>query len=458
MVQTVFKRLMAVSVVLFVLLWLFLHAFNHFASDDYQLIYERFYYGIEGATYNQYITYCGRWLPLAFSFTMLSFSKIPGFLFLYGAMTVAFALLASYRFFRVLSNIYLPFKLSSKYILAIGAFFIFSFFMLTPEKSEVWFWYNSTSMYLWNLLLCMFGVSFLLWDRGKTEYIFIAASFAYVGASSEPFAIVTIMAFTVVIIYRAIIKIGFSFKYLFALLATLSAFIINIISEGNEVRSSLLPPASGRVAVVNMVHAVLHLLAQHGPVFFATLAAFFACWVFIGSQVADHGYKPFAKFKPLYILAGLVVLKLIWIAILFPAAYTLGGVPPQRVQGGLFFATAVFLAAGGLYTGLAIGKNKLFDYAGLAAITCIVLGTGFIFYKHIGIEPVYAKTLKSREKLLNMYKEEDREKVLYLAPLPDPGFLHSAEITPDTNRAINQQLRTGMGLNFNVALETTAKK
>jgi hypothetical protein len=100
----------------------------------------------------------------------------------------------------------------------------------------------------------------------------------------------------------------------------------------------------------------------------------------------------------------------------------------------------------------------LFDYAGLAAITCIVLGTGFIFYKHIGIEPVYAKTLKSREKLLNMYKEEDREKVLYLAPLPDPGFLHSAEITPDTNRAINQQLRTGLGLNFNVALETTAKK
>jgi hypothetical protein len=383
---------------------------------------------------------------------MLSFSKIPGFLFLYGLMTVAFATLASYRFFRVLSNMYLPEKLSNKYVLAIGMFFIFSFFMLTPEKSEVWFWYNSTSMYLWNLLLCMFGVSFLFWDRGKTEYIFITASFAYVGASSEPFALLTIMAFTIVIIYRAFLKIGFSFKYLYALLITLCAFIFNIISEGNEVRANLLPPASGRVAVVNMVQAVLHLLVQHGAVFFATLAAFLACWVFIGSQLSNT-YKPFSKFKFLYILAGIVVLMLIWIIILFPAAYTLGGIPPQRVQGALFFATAVFAAAGGLYTGIAIGKSKLIDYAGIAAISCIVLGTGFIFYKHIGIEPVYAKTLKSREKLLNMYKEEDREKVLYLAPLPDPGFLYSAEVTADTNRAINQQLRTGLGLNFNVAVE-----
>jgi hypothetical protein len=111
------------------------------------------------------------------------------------------------------------------------------------------------------------------------------------------------------------------------------------------------------------------------------------------------------------------------------------------------------VAAGGLYSGIAIGKSKFIEMAGLVAILCIVLGTGYIFFKHISIEPVYAKTLKSREKLLKMYKEEDREKVLYLAPLPDPGFLHSAEITADTNRAINQQLRTGMGLDFNVALE-----
>ena len=52
-----------------------------------------------------------------------------------------------------------------------------------------------------------------------------------------------------------------------------------------------------------------------------------------------------------------------------------------------------------------------------------------------------------------MYKEEDREKVLYLAPLPDPGFLYSAEITPDTNRAVNQQLKSGLGLGFNIARE-----
>jgi hypothetical protein len=452
MVQTLFKRLLVVSAVLFVLLWLFLHAFNHFASDDYQLIYERFYYGVFDATYHQYISYCGRWLPLGFTFFMLSFSKIPGFLFLYGLITVGFAVLASYRFFRVFSNTTLPYKISSRYILAISIFFILSFFMLTPEKSEVWFWYNSTSMYLWNLLFCMFGVSFLMWDRGKTEYIFIALSFAYVGAASEPFAIVVIGLFMAAIIYRAIIKIGFSFKYLFALLVTLGAFIINVISEGNEARATLLPPASGRVAVVNMVHAVTHLLAQHGPVFFGTLAAFFACWVFIGGQVSEN-YKPFAKLNWLYLLVGALLLKLIWIAILFPAAYTLGGIPPQRVQGAIFFATAVFVAAGGLYSGIAIGKSKFIEMTGLVAILCIVLGTGYIFFKHISIEPVYAKTLKSREKLLKMYKEEDREKVLYLAPLPDPGFLHSAEITADTNRAINQQLRTGLGLDFNVALE-----
>lgn len=453
MAQKLFNRLLSASVVLFVLLWLFLHLFNHFASDDYQLIYERFYHGIVGATYNQYVTYCGRWLPLAFTFTMLSFSKMPGFLFMYGLLTAGFATLASYRFFRVLSNIYLPERISSKYVLAVSVFFIFSFFMLTPEKSEVWFWYNSTSMYLWNLLFCLFGVSFLLWDRGKTEYIFITGSFAYVGAASEPFAIVVIMVLTAVVVYRALIKIGFSFKYLFALLVTLSAFIINVISEGNEVRSSLLPPASGRVAVVNMVHAVLHLLVQHGFVFLGTLAAFFACWVFIGSQLSNNGYKPFTKFKFLYVLAALVVLKLLWIFILFPAAYTLGGVPPQRVQGGMFFITALFLCGIGIYTGLAVGKSKLIDLGGIVAISCILVGTAFIFYKHIGIEPVYAKTLKSREKLLNMYKEEDREKVLYLAPLPDPGFLYSAEITPDTNRAVNQQLKSGLGLGYNIARE-----
>ncbi|UPT66525.1 MAG: DUF6056 family protein [Sphingobacteriales bacterium JAD_PAG50586_3] len=452
MAQNLFNRLLAASVILFVLLWMFLHFFNHFASDDYQLIYERFYHGIVGATYNQYITYCGRWLPLGFTFTMLSFSKMPGFLFLYGLLTIGFATLASYRFFRVLSNIYLPEKVSSKYVLAVSVFFIFSFFMLTPEKSEVWFWYNSTSMYLWNLLFCLFGISFLLWDRGKTEYIFTAASFAYVGAASEPFAIVVIMVLSVVVVYRAITKIGFSFKYLFALLVTLSAFIINVISEGNEIRSNQLPPASGRVAVVNMVQTVLDLIVQHGAVFFSTVAVFFACWVFIGSQLTTS-FKHFQKFKFLYLLAAFVVLKVLWVSVLFPAAYTLGGIPPQRVQGALFFMMALFLCGTGLYSGLAIGKSKLIDFAGIAAISCILLGTGFIFYKHIGIEPVYAKTLKSREKLLNMYKEEYREEVLYLAPLPDPGFLYSAEITEDTTKAVNQQLKSGLGLSYNIARE-----
>lgn len=452
MLQNWFNRLVAFSGILFVLTLLVLHFFNRFAADDYQLIYERFHYGVVDATVHQYMNWCGRWIPLGFTFVMLSFYKIPGFLFLYGLLTLCFFTLASYRLFWVLANNYMHGKFTAKQILVFALFFILTFFLLTPEKNEVWFWYNATSMYLWNLIFCLFGTSFLIWDRGKTEYILIAGSFAYVGASSEPFAMVVIGVLTAVVVYRAILKVGFSFKYLFALLSALVAFIINIVSQGNEIRSSYLPPASGRVAVVNMVMAVVNMLTLHGVVFLACAAALFVCWVYIGTQAHAH-FQPFKKFSFLKLLAGFVLLKLVWVGILFPSAYTLGGIPPQRVQGAIYFATAVFITMAGVYTGLSVGPKKIFELGGIVAILGITAFSGYLLYNRFNIESKYAYAVDARTIYLEKFKEEGREEVIYLAPLPDPGYLHSAEITTDTTRALNEQLKTGMGLNFNVAVK-----
>lgn len=95
----------------------------------------------------------------------------------------------------------------------------------------------------------------------------------------------------------------------------------------------------------------------------------------------------------------------------------------------------------------------MLEYSGIIAMACLLVITATIFYKHLSIEPAYARAFKERQSLLTMYKEEGRETVLVVKQLPDPGYLYSADITPDTTHMYNIQLKTGMGLSFNVARE-----
>ncbi len=448
-----FRTVVFLAGILFIMMWWVLHFFNRFAADDYQLIYERFHHGIIDATLNQYFGWCGRWFPLGFMFTMLSLGKWGGFLFLYGVITILFFLLATYRFARVATNRYLPTRIPGSVVLTCSIFFILTFFSLTPEKNEVWFWYNSTSMYLWNLIMLIFGMSFLIGEeKGPVELFFIAVSFMYVGASSEPFAIALIgvmMGFTA---WHKIKNNSFSLKNLFAIGALVFAFILSIIAEGNSIRASYLPPASGRVAIVNTLKTFYNIVHYHGINMAGLSVLFFLCWLGYGMYISTT-YRPVTRIAPRFLIVKTFIFLGVSAVVVFISTYTLGGVSPQRVLGAVFFSYSLFIAIGGMYFGIALGPKKILWTLATASATLILVYNGYLLFRHTAIESKYAHAVDVRLELLRQYKEEGNERTVYVAPLPDPGYLHSAEIKADTNAVLNQQLKAGLQLDFEVAVK-----
>lgn len=453
MSQRFFRTLIFISGALFVVLWLLLHFFNRFATDDYQLLYERFHYGIVNATYHQYTSWCGRWFPLGFMFAMLSLGKWKGFLFLYGLITVLFFLLAMYRFSRVATNRYMPVRIPSSVVFTFSLFFILTFFALTPEKNEVWFWYNSTTMYLWNIIMLIFGLSFLIGEeKGPFELLMIAGSFAYVGASSEPFAIAVIGMMFGFTAWHKLRNDSFSLKNLFAIGFVVFAFILSISAEGNGIRASYLPPASGRVAIHNSINTVYNIVRYHGVYMAGLSVVLFICWLGFGMYLSKT-FKPVSKIQPRFLIVKTILFLGVSSIIIFISTYTLGGVSPQRVLGAVFFSYAVFIAIGGSYFGIVLGDRKPLLALATVAAGLMVLYVGYLLVRHTMIESKYAHAVDTRMEILRLYKEEGNERTVKLPSLPDPGYLHSAEIRPDTAAAINQQLKAGLGLNFDVAVE-----
>jgi len=448
-----FRTLIFIAGIMFILLWLVLHFFNRFAADDYQLLYERFHYGALNATLHQYFSWCGRWLPLGFMFTMLSLGKWGGFLFVYGIFTILIFLLATYRFARVATNRYLPQRIPGSVVLTFSIFFILTFFSLTPQKNEVWFWYNSTSMYQWNIIMLIFGMSFLIGEeKGPFELFFIALSFMYVGAASEPFAIALIgvmMGFTA---WHKIKNDTFSLKNLFAIGALVFAFILSIIAEGNSIRANYLPPASGRVAMINTIKTFYNIIHYHGINMAGLSALFFMCWLGFGMYLSNT-YRPVTRIAPRFLIVKTFLFISVSLVVVFVSTYTLGGVSPQRVLGAVFFSYAIFIAVGGTYFGVALGPKKIAWTLATVSAGLILVYNGYLLFRHTAIESKYANAVDVRLELLRQYKEEGNERTIYLAPLPDPGFLHSAEIKADTGAVLNQQLKAGLQLDFEVAVK-----
>lgn len=454
MQNRVFNFLVGAAIVLFVLVFAMLSFFNRFAADDYQLLYERFHYGLIDAPIYQYLNWCGRWLPLTFCYALLSVAKWDGFLFAYGLLTLGTFILASFRFFRLLSNHYLPYKISSSVVLGYSILFIACFYWLTPQKAEVWFWYNSTTMYLWNIIAFLFGASFLVIpDKGRTELLIVLAAFAYVGAASEPFAVVIIGILTAVIAYKAFFRGTYTLKYLIALGALIISFFISISAQGNVVRASFLPPSSGWVAVHNTLHTLQAMAYPNGIKVAGMATLFFAVWIVVGASIPTPEFNPIKAVKPKLLLVGFILFAGLTTLIIAITAYALGGPPPERVLGGVYFMLACYVTAAGLHVGMALNNVPMLRHTGIVSVGVLVMFSGYYAVKQFSIAGTYAHEVDVRNNLLEMYNEQGFEDVVYVSPLPDPGALYSAEVSTDPTYFTNVHLKSGKRLGFDVVLK-----
>jgi hypothetical protein len=449
---------------LFLLLTGMLGYYNRLAIDDYAYLLEEKTQGIRAATWNTYMTWDTRWAGFLLLNTALKLYQKTHTLFWYHGFSV-FALVASLnlvltRLLR-LQTIFLRLRITFAY----SVLFASAFFFLTFGIDETWFWVNSSVTYLWPLIFALFGLGCVLSPetQSKGNRLLGFVFFFLCGAASYEFApvlLLGLLTLMICILYKNGIRTGsrlMTSRYSavgIAFLACAIGYASNYFGPGNSVRQSAEPaesilhafPVTG-ISFLKMI--LLYLLPKIPFILF-----FSAPWMYLGNWLGEGQAKEGRKElrKMLGFVVGLfIVLSLIS---LFIPAYLLSEMGPKRSLTQISFYLGLASSFFCFYLGYKQDLPKKGIHYGfyISVFACIAILTRTICVQQ-GIVSRYARALDERTLHLKKLHEGGNTAWIKLDPLPDSGFLYSAEISTDTAHFSNTQYQKALQLIFKVSLK-----
>jgi len=457
------KFLLSVMNIAFIFLLLMLGSHNRFTSDDHGMIYLLNSFGITGGTKYLYLNWSTSWSIFILLLSIISW-LYSGASFIW--YTVLVLVLLGIACKKILSfafshwGIRLPGYLLINYSVLLCA----TFFFLSFDKGESWFWITCSVEYLLGFVILLLGISAVLSSSTTLfNYILIALFFTCVGGGVLP---VVLVAYSSFFIYYAISlrKFGFKVKssqnkfakkvHVAFLFFFISALFM-LLGPGKTARMATLPEPSFITAfgmfAKGVGKAAIHELPYALPVFFLCIIP----WILLGHHFKKTGITLLRKidlkkslFRVIIGFAGLILVTL------FPAAYLLSDIPPYRVWTQVYFGMAVLCCFGGLVFGNLTSIrhsfiNALFISSGLVSLVLICV----ICYHQFKVVSVYSKAVDTRLERLEALEKKKNNKLIVLKKLPPSGLLYSAEVSTDSLHFNNDNLRKGLGLHFRVKLE-----
>ena len=156
--------------------------------------------------------------------------------------------------------------------------------------------------------------------------------------------------------------------------------------------------------------------------------------------------------KKLFTEITLVYLALVMISLL-PVAFVMSEMGPERAWTQVSLYTVIYACITGVFTGNLMqdryNRGKLTMYFTVVAVAYILF-TGIPAVKKAS---AYSKAYDARMAYILEKKQAYHEKILTVPPLPEPGWLHSAELDSNPDHFINRFLEEYLELSFDLQCE-----
>lgn len=330
-----------------------------------------------------------------------------------------------------------PFQMSMLPLYLLAGLFHLSF-----GTGDTWYWLCSVPMYLWGVLAVALGFGLLLMKGGKWWRIpAVAGVFAYVGGSSEPVAVCAL----ILLIYLGIMR-GTKGGKMFhvATMACLIGFCVDAMGSGAQVRMAHLPqlPITEKLWIGLKNYG--RLLFLRIPSVMPAMLAFLLPIAWLGLRDRDSQAETVGA---MYVRNrhGFALADLMALAISFMMGLLMSDVGPDRA----WLPISAMLLTLGAVIAYQLGgwldgrlRGRLFHLALMAQVMLLAYQAGELITE-LPKAKVYAAAVDERMQTISEAVQQG-DTVLALTPLPDAGWLQSAEVTTDTSHHLNRHL----GLHF----------
>lgn len=440
------NTLLSVPLFLFLLFFLLAGIYNRYASDDFEFLFRYHDLGLRGSVAYFYENWNTRWLAISFMNLVFSITSTVHTLLWYHILSVD---LLWFAFYRIVRNITQRGTVDS---LLLSGFAVIAFFYSCFSISDVFFWINTSTMYLWSVIaLALIAGELMSEQRTVPGYMLIIFSAAYIGGSCEPLAAVTMVTIVTLFIYtlrynfNSINRDNMLLKCALAFLFITATFTISMSGDGHLVRSSFLPVVSPGIKSWILVKSFIKMIFFYLPSKLMICLLFSFPWMLLG--LTSSVTKINGRILRLSTIAfiALVILSLA------PVVFVMSEMGPERSWTQISFYLTAYCSLLAFYAGTAMSKrlnpeSALKIYAGIATLYILATALPAAIKNY-----QYRKSYDERMFVIDEAKTaEQKTTVIALEPLKEPGWYHSAEISADPYYFTNVHLKRYLGLDFNV--------
>lgn len=448
--------------------------FDRMSADDFSYTTVAFTQGILKAQIAWYTTFTGKFINNFLVTVFGIMSSRNGSTLVYFLITLVLLFSAIFIFFKKVTNS----RLGPFYSVLLSLLFLVSYYLITPDKNESWYWLSGSVEYLWPTIFVIGGLGFAL-EKKSTLFgsilLFVLAFL--VGGGSEVAGTILVVSLFLSLLYLALmaflqkregnllsfVKTLFTDNKLFVNLfiiflgASLS-FLIMYLSPGNAIR--IKGPGSDEM---NIIGALFYSL-QKGPALTFTiikenfvyllsllvsLSAFFS---FAGVGFEEFVDRNKTVKKIFFILVAPFFLSIIY---MLPGYRALGRVLPSRAEIDLSFIILVSLIYAALYLSrifMDIKLQKYFLYNALISATALIfLSSSLLAFTKTVAEDIYiaknySDAFDSMFMKLKDAASENKNQIVIVSPLPESGLIHSEKLKVDPGHWANKPISNFFGL------------
>ena len=435
--------------------------FNRFASDDYGLISLLNEYSVWGAMVAMYRGWSAMWGTYLLLNPLMLLLIAAGNLVWYSVFIIA---LIAYTFYKLLQVVdrYFGLQLPSSIIFLYSFLLFASFYFLSLDTGESWFWIFCSVEYLAGFIVLCLGTVFVFQNSHNIfSYLLIAICFTHAGGCALPVWSIGLIFFFLFYFLlfkknKYVLKNIFHEKYFMpatiAFTFLIVAVTITLLSPGTAQRQTMLPHPTLIKGIEMTCKAFGKAFLFKAPFKIVLFPLFAMPWFYLGYLLKQNTILRIDKnsVKKILVVSFFIFFCLTALAI-FPAAYILSDIPGYRVWTQVYFYAAVLCALTGLVIGntIEISPLKINRLVITTSVVLLVFITTVIITQYKTV-CAYSMAIDKRVVYLKELNKQGNAKLIELKKLPNPGMLHSAEITEDTLHYDNQNLKKALGLNFNI--------
>jgi len=450
-------RIIIASLIVFVIAFLTVGALNKPAHDDFDFIYQTSEKGVTGSVNYYYQSWNTRWASIfvasVFYYLYIKLQTLLPFHIITLVVLFGTCLLLLKNLFNKLSIVTSK-KESAVFAMLLTSGIFFSSFSIP----DAFYWVNTSCMYLWNLMSFMFLISMMLSDRSDfIKLIVVALTGVYIGGSSEPFVFLILIT-SLPTIYFLIVqntkKSTVTHLIVFTLMVLL-AFSISYLGEGHSNRSGFLPQTTILEKSWILIKSSIKLIGLYLPQKILIAALFSIPFYFIGQRSSNQFSKYFVGRSTLNLSLrlwiGFIILSILSIT---PVVLIMSEMGPERSWTQISWMLMLCMSAQFYF----LGARSSIHQDTVSRLSKSVPWILFVFIVVTSSSETirsvrYAGMWDERMEMLYEHKNEGRTELVGLEQkLPETGWLHNAEISPDRTHFTNQHLRKYIGAEFKIEL------